>query len=76
MESAAWNSYTNQARPTCFEGTRSAVLTEIYSWYGSSHDGQPQIYVLDGLAGIGKSTVARTVAEEAEIGRASCRERV
>ena len=63
-DSAAWDSYTNQARPTCFEGTRSAVLREIYSWYEGS-DGQTQIYVLEGLAGIGKSTVARTVAEEA-----------
>ena len=63
-ESAAWDSYTNQARPTCFEGTRTAVLEEIYSWYEGS-DGQTQIYVLEGLAGIGKSTVARTVAEEA-----------
>ena len=61
MESAAWNSYTNEARPTCFEGTRTAVLTDIYSWYESS---ESQIYCLDGLAGIGKSTVARTVAQE------------
>ena len=39
-------------------------MTEIYSWYEGS-DGQTQIYVLEGLAGIGKSTVARTVAKEA-----------
>ena len=62
MESAPWNSYTNQARPICFEGTRTAVLKDIYSWYESS---ECKIYVLDGLAGIGKSTVARTVAQEA-----------
>ena len=53
--------YTNQARPTCLEGTRTAVLTDIYSWYESS---ESQIYCLDGLAGIGKSTVARTVAQK------------
>ena len=62
-ESAAWNSYTDQARPTCFEGTRTAVLKEIYSWCESSGGGT-QIYVLEGLAGIGKSTIARTVAKE------------
>ena len=39
-------------------------MAEIYSWYEGS-DGQTQIYVLEGLAGIGKSTVARTVAKEA-----------
>ena len=37
-------------------------MTDIYSWYESS---KSQIYALDGLAGIGKSTVARTVAQEA-----------
>ena len=36
-------------------------MTDIYSWYESS---ESQIYCLDGLAGIGKSTVARTVAQE------------
>ena len=39
-------------------------MKEIYSWYESS-DGETQIYVLEGLAGIGKSTIARTVAKEA-----------
>lgn len=62
---AAWNSYTNAARPTCFEGTRTTVLSQIYSWMGSTDENEPQIYTLDGLAGIGKSTVARTVAEQA-----------
>ena len=61
-----WNSYTKKERPTCFEGTRTAVLTEIYSWYKRPHDLQSQIYVLNGLAGIGKSTIARTVAQEAD----------
>ena len=37
-------------------------MTDIYSWYESA---ECQIYALDGLAGIGKSTVARTVAQEA-----------
>ena len=37
------------------------MLADIYSWYESS---ESQIYVLDGLAGIGKSTVARTVVQE------------
>ena len=36
-------------------------MTEIYSWHESS---ESQIYTLEGLAGIGKSTVARTVAQE------------
>ena len=40
-------------------------MADIYSWY-ECLDGQTQIYVLDGLAGIGKSTVARTVAKDAQ----------
>ena len=36
-------------------------MTDIYSWHGSS---ESQIYGLDGLAGIGKSTIARTVSQE------------
>ena len=64
-----WNSYTNQACPTCFEGTWSEVLKEINSWCRSSHDGQSQIYVLDGLASIGKSMVVRMVVQEADCHR-------
>ena len=37
------------------------MLADIYSWYKSS---ESQIYVLGGSAGIGKSTVARTVVQE------------
>ena len=36
-------------------------MQDIYSWYENS---ESQIYGLDGLAGIGKSTVAKTVAQE------------
>ena len=36
-----WNSYTNQAHPTCFEGTQTIVLTDIYLWYESP---ESQIY--------------------------------
>ena len=37
-------------------------MTDVYTWYESS---DCQIYALDGLVGIGKSTVAKTVAQEA-----------
>ena len=39
-------------------------MKEIYSWYEGS-DVQTQIYVLEGLAGIGKSTVMGMVTEKA-----------
>jgi hypothetical protein len=46
-----------------FRGTRALLLSEIQEWANNS-SGRP-IYVLYGVAGIGKSTVAKTVAERA-----------
>ncbi|RXW14273.1 hypothetical protein EST38_g11581 [Candolleomyces aberdarensis] len=51
----------------CFEGTRSKLLVNVGRWMsGTISDGHnPPLYVLDGIAGIGKSTVAITVAQRA-----------
>ncbi|KAF2176113.1 hypothetical protein K469DRAFT_700434 [Zopfia rhizophila CBS 207.26] len=59
---APFNSYTRQYDPTCLPDTRADLLKEIYNWA----DGQDErcIFWLSGLAGTGKSTVARTVARE------------
>ncbi|KAJ2927330.1 hypothetical protein H1R20_g9761, partial [Candolleomyces eurysporus] len=52
---------------SCFEGTRSTLLANVGRWMvGPVSDGHnPPLYVLDGIAGIGKSTVAITVAQRA-----------
>ncbi|KAH6667462.1 vegetative incompatibility protein HET-E-1 [Halenospora varia] len=57
---APFNSYNKQHEPTCFPDTRVDLLQEIYNWA----DGQDErcIFWLNGLAGTGKSTIARTVA--------------
>ena len=57
---APFNSYARQDDPTCLPNTRVDVLQEIYNWA----DGQDDrcIFWLYGLAGTGKSTIARTVA--------------
>jgi hypothetical protein len=57
---ASFNSYTQQHEPVCLPDTRVDLLREIHSWA----DGQDDrcIFWLSGLAGTGKSTVARTVA--------------
>ncbi|EUC27565.1 hypothetical protein COCCADRAFT_9868 [Bipolaris zeicola 26-R-13] len=59
-EDAPFNSYAKQHEPTCLPDTRVDLLQEIYSWA----DGQDErcIFWLSGLAGTGKSTIARTVA--------------
>lgn len=57
---APFNSYQRQHEPFCLTHTRVNLLKEIYSWA----DGKDErlIFWLNGLAGTGKSTIARTVA--------------
>ncbi|MCJ1309528.1 hypothetical protein MMC25_003188 [Agyrium rufum] len=57
---APFNSFANQDDPTCLPITRVALLRDIYNWA----DGGDErcIFWLNGLAGTGKSTIARTVA--------------
>jgi NACHT domain len=59
---APFDSYHRQYEPTCLENTRVDVLRRIFDWV----DGQDErcIFWLNGLAGTGKSTIARTVARE------------
>jgi hypothetical protein len=57
---APFNTYTKRHEPTCLPDTRVDLLQEIYAW-ADGHD-KPLIFWLSGLAGTGKSTIARTVA--------------
>src|ERR1700749_206636 len=59
---APFNSLTKQHDPTCLPNTRVDLLREIYTW-ADRKDGR-FIYLLNGLAGTGKSTIARTVARK------------
>ncbi|KAH8726251.1 putative WD-repeat protein [Phaeosphaeriaceae sp. PMI808] len=60
VEDAPFDSFAKQHEPSCLPGTRVDVLDEIYRWA----EGQDErcIFWLSGLAGTGKSTIARTVA--------------
>src|SRR6266704_254410 len=61
---AAYNDYAeDNRRVSCFEGTRQALLSDMGEWIFAVTEFL--IYVLSGLAGIGKSTVAQTIAERA-----------
>lgn len=57
---AQFNAYQRQHDPTCLPNTRVDLLQDIDSWA----NGQDERYIfwLNGLAGTGKSTIARTVA--------------
>jgi len=65
---AAFNSLSNQHEPVCLAHTRTALLQELTAWADSRSE--RHILWLNGIAGTGKSTVARTVcATQSERGR-------
>lgn len=57
---AEFDSYDQQTLPTCLLNTRVGLLEDIAHWVDSSAD--TYIFWLQGIAGEGKSTVAKTVA--------------
>jgi hypothetical protein len=57
---AAFDSLNNQHEPTCLPNTRVELLQDISQWSDGLDD--KSIFLLNGIAGTGKSTVARTVA--------------
>lgn len=58
-EGAAFNSYYRQYEPQCVQNTRVDLLRQVQIW---SISGEECIFWLNGMAGTGKSTIARTVA--------------
>src|SRR5258708_12761787 len=55
------------APSSCLEGTRVEILRTIMEWLKRPiTDVSAPVYWVNGLAGIGKSTIARTVAEQAK----------
>jgi len=61
-DGAAFNSRRLEHEPICFPDTRVGLLDEIMRW-SDTHSGAC-IFWLNGMAGTGKSTIARTVARE------------
>jgi hypothetical protein len=59
---APFNAYGAQHESTCLPDTRVDLLREIYAW-ADGHD-ERFIFWLNGLAGTGKSTIARTIARK------------
>lgn len=57
---ASFNSLHNQHEPTCHQNTRTELLQHIAAWVEDTDE--RCIFWLNGIAGTGKSTVARTVA--------------
>ena len=59
---AAFNSFDKQHDPLCLPNTRVDVLKQIRTWADQSDE--RCIFWLNGMAGTGKSTIARTVARQ------------
>jgi hypothetical protein len=57
---AAFNSTDEERMPRCLKSTRLELLSDIQKWV--QDPGSAQFFWLQGVAGTGKSTVARTIA--------------
>ena len=57
---AAYNSFAEDGNPTCLENTRVSILKELEQW-ADDENAEPMFW-LNGMAGTGKSTIARTIA--------------
>jgi hypothetical protein len=52
------------AKPGCLHGTREKILADVLCLLnGTNQDVRPRVVLLTGTAGMGKSAIARTVAE-------------
>ncbi|KAF7514113.1 hypothetical protein GJ744_004438 [Endocarpon pusillum] len=58
---ASFDSHKDEHNATCLPNTRVELLSEIMQW-AKEGNGKP-IFWLSGMAGTGKSTIARTIAE-------------
>ena len=67
---AGYDSLRSNAPSRCFRGTRTAILQKIRDWLDRpiSDTTVEPIYWVNGLAGIGKSTIAHTIAEDTRPG--------
>lgn len=58
---AVFDSYATEDTPMCLANTRVDLLKQVVEWSNDPHGSC--IYWLKGMAGTGKSTIARTVAD-------------
>ncbi|KAH7915299.1 hypothetical protein BJ138DRAFT_1077761, partial [Hygrophoropsis aurantiaca] len=61
--SAAFNSAHRSSPPRCLPGTRVEILKDIFDWADQTTD-TGSIFWVSGMAGMGKSAIAQTVAEK------------
>jgi hypothetical protein len=59
---ATFNHYSRETHSFCMPHTREQVLHDVMTWARGEPGDGPHIYWLNGMAGTGKSTIARTIA--------------
>lgn len=57
---ASFDSKERENESYCLPDTRVEILSQIMEWSSASH--HKRIFWLDGMAGMGKSSIARTIA--------------
>ncbi|KAM5528787.1 Vegetative incompatibility protein HET-E-1-like protein 7 [Fusarium oxysporum f. sp. phaseoli] len=60
-EGASFDSYAEKHNPTCLQDTRVELLKDVQLWIDGTNS--KVIFWLNGMAGTGKSTISRTVAQ-------------
>jgi hypothetical protein len=61
----AFHDAANAPSP-CLKGTREQLIADIFGWFNDTDPSREHVFWLNGLAGTGKSAVARTVADRAQ----------
>jgi hypothetical protein len=61
VDNAVFDSHEEEHNARCYQGTRVELLRQIDIW--ASDRGSETIFWLNGMAGTGKSTISRTVAQ-------------
>jgi predicted alpha/beta-fold hydrolase len=59
----AFYDHASSASEMCMDGTRQTLLAELTAWFENAEPSAPRVFWLNGLAGTGKTTVARTMAD-------------
>ncbi|OBT55950.1 hypothetical protein VE04_03623 [Pseudogymnoascus sp. 24MN13] len=60
-DNAGFDSHDEEHNARCYQGTRVELLRQIDTW--ASNRNSERIFWLNGMAGTGKSTISRTVAQ-------------
>jgi WD40 repeat protein len=61
----AFHNAPNAPTP-CLEGTRQELISDIFDWFDNADPSCERVFWLNGLAGTGKSSIARTIANCAQ----------